>query len=109
MKKLINLEYLPLDNSYAQNLTDPKSSSFLAGFWGELSEMTLIKSNPFTLNVKSQVNCKMLTHKFIMVEDSEGNTHMVLFFPFRVVTPENKDAMISMNEEQAYEQRNTEL
>ena len=109
MRNLINKEYLPLDNSYAVNMTDSSIKwSCLAGTHGTMAEMTLIVSNPFKMIVKTSVGT-FEERTMILVKDFNNHTHAVLFFPFRVVTKENKQEMIELNEKQALEERENQL
>jgi len=91
MESIIGKKYRPNDNSYSICISDKISYGnfsrhYLAGTdegFGEqelpVIECTII-SDPFKVNITNNVVNRKGTSYFILVNDPEEKTHMVLFF-----------------------------
>lgn len=91
MESIINKEYAPLDNSYSYNISTCKHESLAPNCYHR-GTLTIIKSEPFKVKVKFMDTYK--EHEFILVETGEGETHCILYFPFRVINDDNRNKLL---------------
>lgn len=83
-------KYIAIDNSYEQNLSDPKAEKeYLAGTVFSEPIVTTIISEPFEINYLGAYSTQKRPHLFVLLLTDNGDTFLTGFYRHGVVTKYN--------------------